>query len=220
MSCVHFTRLLGLPWHYLGDLRVLSLSLRNRDFSPEQNWSGDRCDADRSYLFKYVSTISMWFLGLIYNPNPGYTVANHSKWAEREVALTIRHRKMRAFQICIQVHIYCTISGMIGVSYTDSENLGYTLGNPKWAERVVVVGAIRRRKFRALQICIHFHCAIIGVSFSELKIIKASLWMPWSKKMWCDHFRFRKKHQKTSTVGDIAFWNGNYLFLKCCPGIF
>jgi len=37
-------------------------------------------DADSSYFLKTFSTIFMWFLGSIYDPNPGYTVAN-SKWA-------------------------------------------------------------------------------------------------------------------------------------------
>jgi len=64
-----------------------------------------------------------------------------------------------------------------GLIYTKS---GYTLENPKWAERVVVL-AIRRRKIRAFQICIHFYCAIIGVSFTELKMIKAFQWIPLSK---------------------------------------
>jgi len=68
---------------------------------------------------------------------------------------------------------------IIWVSYT--QNPRHTLGNPKWAERVVVL-AVRRRKSRAFRICIHFYCAIIGVSFAESKIIKAFQWIPLSKK--------------------------------------
>jgi len=48
--------------------------------------------------------------------------------------------------------------------------------NPKWAERVVALAI-----WRAFQICIHFYCAIIGVSFTELKIIEAFVWVPLSK---------------------------------------
>ena len=57
-------------------------------------------------------------------------------------------------------------------------NPGYTIENPKGAERVEVL-TIRRTKIRASQTCIHFYCAIIGVSYPEtpgfaLKKIKMS----------------------------------------------
>jgi len=58
----------------------------------------------------------------------------------------------------------------------------WPIENPKWAERVEVL-AIRRRKIRAFHICIHFYCAIIGVSFTEFKIIKAFQWIPLSIKI-------------------------------------
>jgi len=45
-------------------------------------------------------------------------------------------------------------------------NPGYTLENPKWAERVVTL-TIRCRKSRTFQIFIHFHYAIIGVSYTQ-----------------------------------------------------
>jgi len=44
-----------------------------------------------------------------------------------------------------------------------------TLENSKWAERVVV-RTIERTKRWAFQICIHFYCAVIGVSFTELTL--------------------------------------------------
>jgi len=115
--------------------------------------------------------------GFVLEPTPWvYTRKSKKSWESHwVVALTIRRRKSRAFQICI--HFYCAT---IGVSYTQLENPGYTLENPKWAERVVVP-AIRRRKRSAFQLCIHFYCAIIGVSFTELKIMKAFRWIPLSK---------------------------------------
>jgi len=45
-------------------------------------------------------------------------------------------------------------------------NLEDTVENPKWAERVVTL-TIRRRKGRDFLICIHFYCAIIGVSCTK-----------------------------------------------------
>jgi len=48
----------------------------------------------------------------------------------------------------------------------------YAPENSESTERGVVL-AIQLRKIRAFQIWIHFYCAIIGLPFAELKIIKA-----------------------------------------------
>jgi len=58
MSCVHFTKLLGLPWHYLlkfQDLGILRRILRNRDLLPEQIGFCDRHqDEPQSHGKKFV----------------------------------------------------------------------------------------------------------------------------------------------------------------------
>ena len=67
MSCVHFTKSLGLPWHYLKkfqDLRILRKSSKNRDFLPEQIQSCDlnlwkSCVLPHFLLFlRYISDVS------------------------------------------------------------------------------------------------------------------------------------------------------------------
>jgi len=62
--------------------------------------------------------------------------------------------------------MYPLLLSIIGVSYT--KNPGYTLENPKWVERVVIL-TIRlwRMKSMVLQICIHLYCAITGVSHTQ-----------------------------------------------------
>jgi len=140
-------------------------------------------NAEKLGLFRYVSTFTVRSL----RSHIQKILCIHPKFQNelRELQYSVFdlwRRKIRAFQICI--HFYCTI---IGVSHIG--NPGNTLGNPKWAERVVVL-AIRRRKIRAFQICIHFYCAIIGVSFSDLKIIQAFYWIPLSKIKIVTYFVF------------------------------
>ena len=59
--------------------------------------------------------------------------------AERVEAPIIRRKKIRAFEIC--THFYYAI---IGVSYT--QHPGYTLENPKRAERVVALASHSMQK--------------------------------------------------------------------------
>jgi hypothetical protein len=58
-------------------------------------------------------------------------------------------------------------------------NPGYTLENPKGAERVVAL-TIRLQKSRAFQTCIHFYYVIIGVSYPQ----KLSVYTRKSKMSW------------------------------------
>ena len=140
------------------------------------------------------------FIGVSYTENPGYTPEN-SKSGEKVVVLAIKCRKIRAFQVCMSFY-----SPIIGVSCT--KNPGYTLGNPKWAERVVVL-AVRCRKSRAFQICVHFqvYFAIIGVSFAELKMIKAFQWIPLSKEIHWYTLLLHSSHKICVPEKTPMFWS-------------
>jgi len=78
--------------------------------------------------------------------------------------------------------------------------------NPKWVQGVVVL-TIRHRKSRAFQICIHFYCAIIEVSFTELKFIKAFQWIPWSKIIWKSETHSGSNSNRRAVLGSLVIYN-------------
>jgi len=64
MDCIHFTRLLGLPWHYLikfQKLRILRKSSENWDLFLEQIWSSS-CDATGGAPSNFKTTYIQVFL--------------------------------------------------------------------------------------------------------------------------------------------------------------
>ena len=99
-------------------------------------------------------------MGSYYNPNPEYTIENPNC---AELTLSIRRRSGRRRKVGLFKYLSTFTVGSL-VSHIKIP--GYTLENTNKAERDVT-RTIRLRKGGAFQICIHFYCGIIGVSFTQ-----------------------------------------------------